>query len=107
MKAIFQALDLDGPFELSSGQMSDFYLDAKLTGLDPEGISLSVDAITNETTGLEFAAIGGLELGAAPIIGAFVDRSFQAGRRIAGFIVRKEEKLLINTMKLLKDKKKL
>lgn len=87
-----QSLNWDGPFELSSGQHSDYYLDAKRTGLDPQGISLSVDALIEQTNGLDFDAIGGLEFGAAPIIGAFVFRSQQLGKGVFGFVVRKERK---------------
>lgn len=86
------ALNRNGPFELASGKQSPYYLDAKLTGLDPEGISLAVDAIAAETRDVDFEAIGGLELGAAPIIGAFVYQSLRAEKAVRGFIVRKKEK---------------
>ncbi len=87
-----RSLNLDGPFELSSGHESPYYLDAKLTGLDPEGITLAVEALVAETRDLVFDAIGGLEFGAAPIIGAFVFRSQEIGKPVAGFVVRKERK---------------
>lgn len=87
------ALNTDGPFRLASGRRSNYYLDAKVSGLEPEGISLAVEALASETRDLEFQAIGGLELGAAAIIGAFVYQSQASSRPVKGFIVRKREKI--------------
>ena len=81
-----------GPFKLASGAMSDYYLDMKPTMLDPEGAALIADIVFEmlaDVRGVE--AIGGLELGAVPIVTGVCARSFPQ-RPIDGFIVRKERK---------------
>ena len=62
-----------GDFALSSGGRSSFYIDCRLTTLDPEGACL-VGRVMNamiqreiETTGLPVKAVGGLTMGADPV----------------------------------------
>lgn len=81
-----------GEFTLSSGQKSPFYIDGKQTTLDPEGSLLVAEAILDLIKDDEAEAIGGLTLGADPIVGATVCLSQERGRPIRGFIVRKESK---------------
>lgn len=81
-----------GPFKLASGAMSDYYLDIKPTAFDPEGAALIGEIIVEmlaDEPGAE--AIGGLELGAVPIVAAVCAHSFGV-RPINGFVVRKENK---------------
>jgi orotate phosphoribosyltransferase len=81
-----------GPFKLASGAMSDYYLDLKPTTFSPEGLSLIADivyAMLRDDADVD--AIGGLELGAVPIINAVSMRSWPE-RPIDGFVVRKERK---------------
>ena len=83
---------LRGQFKLVSGATSDYYLDMKPTTFDPEGAALVADIIfgmVKDDRALD--AIGGLELGAVPIIAAVCARSFP-DRPIQGFIVRKQNK---------------
>jgi orotate phosphoribosyltransferase len=83
---------LKGRFKLASGGMSDYYLDMKPTTFDPEGASLIAEIVfrmvENEH---DVASIGGLELGAVPIICIVCARSWP-DHPISGFIVRKERK---------------
>jgi orotate phosphoribosyltransferase len=81
-----------GPFKLASGAMSDYYLDMKPTTFSPEGLKLIAEiafGMLRDEANLD--SIGGLELGALPIISAVSMRS-QADRPLDGFIVRKEKK---------------
>jgi orotate phosphoribosyltransferase len=81
-----------GPFKLASGGMSDFYLDMKPTTFSPEGLNLIADILYDmlrEDPSVD--AVGGLELGALPIINAVSMRSW-SDRPIDGFVVRKEKK---------------
>jgi orotate phosphoribosyltransferase len=81
-----------GPFKLASGAMSDYYLDMKPTTFSPEGLNLVAEVafgMLRDDPGID--SIGGLELGALPIISAVSMRS-HSGRPIDGFIVRKEKK---------------
>jgi len=75
-----------------SGAVSNYYLDKKPTMFDPEGAHLVAelvfDLLKDER---DVDAIGGLELGAVPIIVAVCARSWH-GRPVAGFVVRKEIK---------------
>ena len=81
-----------GPFKLASGAVSDYYLDMKPTMFSPEGLSLIADIVFSLLRhDPDVDSIGGLELGAVPIICAVSVRSHQE-RPIDGFVVRKEKK---------------
>jgi orotate phosphoribosyltransferase len=83
---------LRGTFKLASGATSDYYLDMKPTTFDPEGATLIAeiicDMMQNDT---DVDSIGGLELGAVPIVAAVCAQSFRS-RPVNGFVVRKEKK---------------
>jgi orotate phosphoribosyltransferase len=85
-------LTAGGPFKLASGAMSDYYLDLKPTMFDPDGAALIgeiINAMLAEDHDVD--AIGGLELGAVPIVAAVSALSVR-GRPIKSFVVRKENK---------------
>ncbi len=82
---------LRGQFKLASGGTSDYFLDLKPTMFGAEGLSLIADIVFDLVRDEEFDAIGGLELGAVPIINAVSIRSWPQ-RAIDGFVVRKEKK---------------
>jgi orotate phosphoribosyltransferase len=77
---------------LSSGKKSDYYLDLKPTMLHPEGADLLCQLIYPRLIKHTAHYIGGLEMGAVPIIGPLTIFSFMKGRHIPGFFVRKEVK---------------
>ena len=79
-----------GEFKLSSGATSDYYIDCRSTTLDAKGSRLSGEAFTEEIRqrGWKPAAIGGLTMGADPIVTAV---SVVSGE-LNGFLVRKAEK---------------
>ncbi len=80
-----------GKFRLASGAESDVFVDMKMTLLQPEGLSLTSELILRLIEGDQADAIGGLVLGACPIVDAVCLKSY--GRRpIKGFYVRKEAK---------------
>jgi orotate phosphoribosyltransferase len=83
-----------GTFTLASGRTSDFYVDVKRIFLDPEAIDLIGQALvaTWKNTGSSATAVGGMTLGADPLITSFVLKARDAGHHIPGFIVRKEPK---------------
>ena len=81
-----------GRFVLASGRVSDYYIDGKLTSLDPLGATLIADAILKEIEGLPVDAVGGMDMGATPIVGAIAVRSHQTGRPLPTFVARKEVK---------------
>ena len=81
-----------GKFTLASGAESSFYIDGKMTCLDPEGATLIADAILDEIAALPIDAVGGMDMGATPIVGAVATRSFSRGKPLPVFVVRKEVK---------------
>ena len=81
-----------GDFQLSSGKKSDFYIDIKQTTLDPRGSLLVAEILLDQLISSKVSSIGGLTIGADPIIGSVVTLSAQRGYPVAGFIVRKEPK---------------
>jgi len=83
-----------GNFKLSSGATSDYYIDCRLTTLDAAGAVATGDAVLAEIRrqGWPADAIGGLTMGADPIVVATSVISAQQGVPINGFLVRKAEK---------------
>jgi len=80
-----------GEFKLSSGATSDYYVDCRTTTLDARGSQLTGRVFLDEihARGWKPHAIGGLTLGADPIVVAVALTSGQ----IHGFLVRQAEKL--------------
>jgi len=81
-----------GKVVLASGRESNFYFDMKPAMLDPNGANLLAELILQELQGLKADCIGGLEMGAVPLIAPVAMRSPDFGRRLAGFFVRKTVK---------------
>lgn len=83
-----------GKFTLSSGRESDFYVDGKQTTLDAEGACLCGKLIFEEikACGKDISAVGGMTLGADPLVTAASMVSYQEKAPIPAFIVRKESK---------------
>ena len=83
-----------GDFTLSSGRKSSYYLDCRMTTLDPRGALLIARLILERirTHKIQADAIGGLTLGADPIATAVAVVSGLEGKPLPAFIVRKEAK---------------
>lgn len=81
-----------GEFILASGQKSNYYINGKYLALDSEGLALMAELILDKIQGQNIEAVGGLTLGADPIIGAVIAIGHQRGMHLDGFIVRKEPK---------------
>ena len=79
---------------LASGRKSDFYVDCKQTTLDAEGAYLTGKLMYELIAGLDenIEGAGGLTLGADPIATAVSIASFEAGKPLPAFIIRKEPK---------------
>ncbi len=82
----------DPPFTLASGKKSNYYFNCKPTTLDPEGMNLIGEIIFDLLKNDDVTAAGGLTLGADPIANAVSVISFQKGKPIKSFIVRKDVK---------------
>jgi orotate phosphoribosyltransferase len=89
-----------GQFKLSSGGSSDYYIDCRTTTLHAEGGRLTGHAILEllEENHIDAEAVGGLTLGADPIVSnvatasAWRTLSHQGAPLLHGFLVRKAEK---------------
>ncbi|MCP2605251.1 orotate phosphoribosyltransferase [Candidatus Aminicenantes bacterium AH-873-B07] len=77
---------------LTSGRKSNYYIDCKMTTLDPEGANLVGKLILEVLEPYQIDAIGGYTLGADPIVSAVATISYQVGKPLPAFIVRKEPK---------------
>lgn len=82
----------DPPFTLASGKKSNYYFNCKLTTLDPEGMNLIGAILFDMVRDTGITAAGGLTLGADPIANALSVISYQKGKPIKSFIVRKDVK---------------
>ena len=80
------------PFTLASGKTSTYYFNCKPTTLDPEGMNLIGAVLSDMLEGRNITAAGGLTLGADPLANALSVISWQQGRPIKSFIVRKDAK---------------
>jgi orotate phosphoribosyltransferase len=81
-----------GDFVLASGQRSDYYVDCRLSTLDGRGSYLIGHLLYDMLEGLHVDAVGGMTLGADPIVSSILYRSAEVGHPLSGFIVRKEAK---------------
>ena len=81
-----------GDFVLASGQRSDYYVDCRLTTLDGRGSYLIGHLLYDLLRDLNIDAVGGMTLGADPIVSSIIYRSAEEGRPLQGFLVRKEAK---------------
>ncbi len=83
-----------GDFTLSSGKKSDYYVDCRTATTDAEGLynisELFLAYLEEEYPSVK--AVGGLTLGADPIVGGMVALSVTRNFLLQGFIVRKEAK---------------
>ena len=83
-----------GDFTLASGKKSKFYFDSKKTTLRPEGAYLVAAEMLHllDEKKIRASAIGGLTLGADPIVCPIAALSHGTDHPMRAFIVRKETK---------------
>jgi len=83
-----------GSFTLASGRTSHYYVDGRTVTLSAEGASVIAAGVLNVLARYpEVQAVGGLTMGADPIVGATLAAAGLAGQvDLKGFLVRKEAK---------------
>ena len=82
----------EGNFILASGKKSEYYFDCRQTALHPEGAWLIGSLFFEMVKDLPIVGVGGMTLGSDPLITATSLISWEKGRPLNGFIVRKESK---------------
>jgi len=81
-----------GEFTLASGKRSDVYVDGRLFTLSSGGAALSAELLWERIAPHCPDAVGGMTLGADPIVGALLHLAGARGIELAGFLVRKQPK---------------
>ena len=81
-----------GEFVLSSGATSNYYIDVRKTSLHPEGLKLIARLFWEQLQAENITAVGGLTLGADPLVAGVMWLSHESGRPLEGFLVRRMSK---------------
>lgn len=91
-KLLYEKSYIEGEITLTSGKKSDYYFDCKQTALHPEGAWCIGTLFLDLLRGIDVQGVGGMTLGADPLVSSVTVLSHLAGRPLPGFIVRKEAK---------------
>ncbi len=92
-KLLFEKSYKEGDFTLASGKKSSYYFDGRQTALNPKGSWLIGNLFNHLLKDIPVLhAVGGMTLGADPLVTATSLIGFEKGKDIAAFIVRKEAK---------------
>ena len=83
---------IHGSFILSSGEPSSYYFDSKPLTLNPKGSYVVGRYLFDKLKNTDAESVGGMALGAIPIVGAVTLISHLEGEPLPAFFVRKEAK---------------
>lgn len=83
---------LKGDFTLSSGEKSSYYIDARISTLSAESLSIITDFFYSKILEKNLRYVGGPTIGADPIVGAILHKSYLENNFLNGFLVRSGEK---------------
>jgi len=81
-----------GEFVLSSGVTSNYYIDVRKTSLHPQGLQWISRLFWELLEPEGITAIGGLTMGADPLVAGLMLHSAQTGHPLDGFLVRRNTK---------------
>jgi orotate phosphoribosyltransferase len=83
----------EGDFVLTSGKRSTYYIDAKETTLNPEGMYLTGKIMYRMTREIpDIQAVGGVSIGGDPLVCSVVLSAYGQKDGLLGFFIRKEPK---------------
>lgn len=82
----------EGDFTLASGRHSDYYFDCRVTALHAEGSWLIGNLFNHLLADLDIRGVGGMTMGADPLVSATTLVSHQVGKPLHGLLVRKQAK---------------
>ncbi len=81
-----------GKFTLASGAQSELYFNLKPTMMHPKGALLWAKAFLSRLRAANIDYVGGLEMGAVPVLGGMAAVSEMEGHPLNTFFVRKQAK---------------
>jgi orotate phosphoribosyltransferase len=81
-----------GEFTLASGKKASYYLDGKQVTLHSAGLRIVSLGFLDLLKDVSFDAIGGMSIGADPLVAGALTVAAETGKDYAGFLVRKEAK---------------
>jgi orotate phosphoribosyltransferase len=81
-----------GEFVLSSGATSNYYVDVRKTSLHPQGLALISRMFWEILERDQITAVGGLTLGADPLVAGLILHASSHGTPLEGFLVRRAAK---------------
>lgn len=81
-----------GDFTLASGKKAKYYLDGKQITLHSQGLQLVSEGLWELLDGDNIDAVGGMSIGADPIVAGVLSAAAANGKELLGFLVRKESK---------------
>jgi orotate phosphoribosyltransferase len=81
-----------GKVTLSSGRTADYYIDLRRVTMDGTAAPIVGRVMRSLVADWDFAAVGGLTLGADPVATAMLHAAAAAGARLDAFVVRKQGK---------------
>ncbi|MCE9562915.1 MAG: orotate phosphoribosyltransferase [Planctomycetes bacterium] len=79
-------------FTLASGEKSEYFIDCKMTAVNSTGAALIGDVLYDWTKNDNIDAIGGLQVGAVPLVTAAAISYAKHGKPIEGFWAREAAK---------------
>ena len=81
-----------GEFVLSSGATSNYYIDVRKTSLHPAGLKMIAKLFWDILRKDDVTAVGGLTLGADPLVAGVLLAAAEEGHALEGFLVRRSTK---------------
>ncbi len=81
-----------GDFTLASGKRATYYLDGKQVTLSASGLRMISEGLFQLIEPLDCQAVGGMSIGADPLVAGVLVIAAEHGRQLDGFLVRKEAK---------------
>ena len=81
-----------GEVTLTSGAKAQYLIDARRAILRPEGFTALSELVADRARALGATAVGGLTMGADPLVAGVMLHSLEVGKPIEGFLVRRTAK---------------
>ena len=78
--------------KLSSGKISNYYVDVRRVSLSPEGVYLISNLIWKIIKNFDIDAVGGPTLGADPLVSGVCYIAYKKNKGLKGFLIRKTAK---------------